>query len=281
MARTVAQIQQQMYEAKLANTNLDGLTSSSQVAIWRLWIFIVASAIAVFEQLQDLFKTELETIAQSARAGTEEWMQAQVFKFQYSATNPQALVFEDFAPTYPTIDTTLQIVTRCSVITDLNKDVSVKVAKSEPPAPLTTPEYNSLYGYLLAIRFAGVSFNLISADSDKVSVSADVYVDAQYFSVIQTNVEAAINLYLKNTPFDGKIKVSEIENAIQSVTGVKDVKLNYVKGRRDSVAIGSANVIYDLSTSTNVRYYASYAGYLVEETTPSYTFADTITYISQ
>lgn len=281
MARTIQQIQQQIYNAKNADTNLNGLTSTSQVAVWRLWVYITALAINLFEQLQDLFKTEMETIATQARPGTEAWWQYEIFKFQYSATIPQVLTFVDFAPVYTTIDDNLKIVTRCSVNTDPNKVVSIKVAKNDPPEPLTLTEYNSLDGYIQAIRFAGVDYNLISADSDKVMVAADVYVDAQYFSTIQTLVEAALSNYLANVPFNGVIKVSAIEDAIQSVTGVTDIKITTVKARRDTVLIANANIVYDLSTGVNNRTYSSYAGYLVGEDTAGYTFADTINYISQ
>ncbi len=65
MARTVQQIKQQMLDAKNADPTLSALTSTSQTAKWNLYYFIVASCIAIFEQLQDLFKSDLEAIARA------------------------------------------------------------------------------------------------------------------------------------------------------------------------------------------------------------------------
>ena len=72
MARTVQQIKQSMIDAKNADANLAGLTSTSQTAKWNLYFFIVAACIAIFEQLQDLFKVDLETIAASSEPSTPQ-----------------------------------------------------------------------------------------------------------------------------------------------------------------------------------------------------------------
>lgn len=281
MARTIETIAQTMFTAKAADTNLNGLTSTSQTSIWRLWIYIVAACINVFEQLQDLFKVEIEEIAQSARPGTDEWWQAQLFKFQYDSVTAQTLELVDLSPQYVVENENLRIITRCSVSTDSDKTVNLKVAKSDPPEPLSAPELTSLGGYIQVIDWAGIYYNVISADADKVMIQAEVYCDAQYFPVIQTTVEAALNTYLSNVPFDGRIRVAEIEDAIQSVSGVVDVKILTIKARPDLTSYGSATVVFDLATGVNNRYYSSYAGYLLEEDTATHTFADSITYISQ
>lgn len=285
MARSVSEILKGLIAAKTAETALNDLTSSSTVSIWRTWLYIYAVAQNITEQLQDLFITEVETIAQTARPGTAEWVQAKIFEFQYSAISPQALDIIDLVPQYPVIDDSLKIITRCSVTTDLNKNVNVKVAKEEPPVQLAALEESSLQGYLTAIGFAGITYVLVNEPSDKLYVEAEVYVDAQYFSTIQTNVELAINNYLKalasTENFDGVVKLTSIEDAIQSVTGVVDVKLITVKARPDAVLFANGNVIYELSTGTNGRQYDTLAGYITEETTAGKTFADSITYISQ
>lgn len=99
MARTVAQIQAQIIQSIAANSNLNytddnGIVrnityNTSNRAIWRNITFIVAAAIAVFEQLQDLFLAAVEAqVAQSA-AASSLWVQAKMFAFQYDANNPQ------------------------------------------------------------------------------------------------------------------------------------------------------------------------------------------------
>ena len=75
------------------------------------------------------------------------------------------------------------------------------------------------------------------------------------------------------------VYVSDIEDAIQSVAGVQDVKLISIKARQDAVVFASASTIYGLASSTNLRKWDTVSGYIVEETTGGETFADKITYI--
>ena len=131
MARTVQQIKQQMLDAKNADPTLSALTSTSQTAKWNLYYFIVASCIAIFEQLQDLFKADLEAIASTAAPSTPQWTRNKVLKFQtgdVAELNTSTFVIE-----YPTVNTANQILTRCAVITAPNRTVLIKVAKNDRP----------------------------------------------------------------------------------------------------------------------------------------------------
>lgn len=278
MARTVSQIYQTLLDAKDDETELSGLTSTSQTAIWRLLLYIQAVCIAVHEQLMDVLKTDIEDLVASAAPGTAKWVKAQVLKFQYSATTPQVIELVDYAPAYPTIDEDLQIITRCSVATDSNKVVLVKVAKSDPPAPLSALEQSALDGYLEDIMFAGVSYTIINADSDKLYVKADVYYNGQYASVIQASVEEAIEDFLANLEFNGYLKLSKLIDAIQAVDGVTDVVLEDVAMRRDTQSIGAAVYMvqgYDVLSRSR----ETYAGYIVSETTAGYTLTDSLNFI--
>ena len=278
MARSIQTIAQQMLDAKAADSNLSGLNSTSQTSIWRLWIFIVAACINVYEQLQDVFKAEIETIIENNYVGTPKWIRTKILEFQYSATDPQVLeVTDDTKIAYPVIDPALRIVTRCSVATDFNKIVNIKVAKNEPPEQLTGIEPIALQAYYSELNPAGVYWNLINAVSDKLYIAGDVFYDGQYSATIQTNVEAAINAYLTGIDFDGQIKVIDLEYSIRSVVGVSDIKLQDIWVRRDSIALGSGFKLVDNYTLA-ITSIVPYAGYAVEEDTVGSTWADTITY---
>lgn len=284
MARTITQIATQMLEAKAADTNLNGLTSTSQTAIWRLWIYIVAAAINIFEQLQDVFIDEVEETVSLSAPNTPQWTKNRVERFQYDANVPQVaeLNLTTFVVDYPTIDPALRIISRCSVNTAPNRAVLIKVAKNEPPEPLDGgTEYVALADYIHTWIPAGISFELINETSDKIEVACDVYYNAQYSAVIQSTVEAGINNYLANLPFDGTITTQGVVDAIQGVAGVSGVSLTRILIRRDSLAYGAGTTLYNLSTGVDGVQAATYAGYAVEEDTASHTFADTINYIVQ
>ena len=126
MARDISLIQQQMLDAIAADTTLGPLlTSTSKRAIYRLITFIVAVAINMLEQILDLFSAEVESVAAKAAPASASWLQDQILKFQYSATNPQIVQLINFAPQYPSVDASLRIVSRCSVTTDLSNNVTV------------------------------------------------------------------------------------------------------------------------------------------------------------
>jgi len=280
MARSIAQIQAEMDAEQALQTGLSGLNSPSQTAIYTLWKYIISSAIWAHEKLWDLFKVELETIVDNAPIGTDSWVQAQAFKFQYSATDPQIVSLVNFVPSYPVVDTDLQIITRCSVKTLPNKVVSVKVAKSDPPSALSATELSSFKGYLDDISFAGVQYNAVSLASDKLYLDAEIFYNGQYSTVISDNVIAAINDYLANIPFDGYVRVSALYDAIQSVAGVTDVIINDMAIRADATAFGSKTYLVQTNT-TIYNKYPTFAGYVVEETTGGNTFTDKLTFTAE
>jgi hypothetical protein len=276
MARTVAQIKQSMLDAKNADPTLSALTSTSQTAKWNLYYFIVASCIAIFEQLQDLFKVDLETIASTAAPSTPQWTRNKVLAFQTG--DVAELDTTTFVIEYPTITAANQILTRCAVVTAPNRTVLIKVAKSDPPEPVSVGELAELQSYVETFNPAGIAFTLINEDSDKMEVAATIYYNGQYSAVIQDNVEAALNNYMANLPFNGVISTQAVVDAIQGAEGVISLSLTRILVRRDTFAYGAGVTLYNLSTGVDSVQYQTYAGYVVEETTASHTFADTLTY---
>lgn len=280
MARTIDQIQNSIIAEKEATSELSALTSQSRRSEWRLWTRVIATVQAYLEQLFDVFKTQIETLLAKGAPSTPLWIQDQVFKFQYDATNPQVLVMDNFAPKYTTVDETLRIVTRCSVKTDFSNTVNVKVAKSETPEPLDLSEKSALQDYVTMIGTAGITYLVISSDSDKLYVEADVYYRGQYSAIISDSVQTAITNFLSNIPFDGKLLISDLEIAIKSVAGVKDVVLKNVYARKDTTLFASATKLIE-NNCVILRGWDTIAGYIVPETTSGQTLNDSLTFISQ
>lgn len=281
MARSIATIVALLDAEQAAQTGLSGLNSPSTTAIFKLWKYIVATQMFLQETLWDIYKAALELTISKAAVGTSAWLQDKVLKFQYDATTPQVLsVGSDFSVNYTTVDTTKQIITRAAVNRTAQRTVLVKVAKSDPPVALSSPELSSLNGYLDDICFAGVNYVATSLVSDKLYLKANVYYDGQYSSTISDSVISAVNVYLAALPFDGKIKLSAIVDSIQTVTGVNDVVLEDVAVRADATAFASKTYMVQGNT-TLIPLYQLAAGYIIEETTASNTFTDTLTFTPQ
>jgi hypothetical protein len=280
MARSIAEIQAAIIADVQADPKLVQAASTSRVAIWRLWTFVVATAIALLEQLQDVFQSNNEAIVNLAAPQTAQWLQDRVFKFQYDATTPQVLQLIDLVPQYPIVDETKLLVTRCSVTSNLTNKVLVKVAKSETPEPLTSPEISALQTYVDTLGVAGIKYIVSSTDSDKIYIAAQVYFAGAYSAIIQANVITSIETYLASLPFNGTLKLSDLEIAIRNTEGVNDVVFNNVKARRDADSLSVATSLV-LSNTVISKQWATVAGYIVGETTASNTLADTLTFIAE
>jgi len=281
MARTVAQIQQTMLDAVAADDILkDQLTSQSKRAIYRLWTFIVAVACAVLEQLADAWREDIESTVAAAPPGSPLWLQDQVFKFQYSTLTPQVVQLINLAPVYPIIDESLRIVTRCSVTTDISNTVTIKVAKGDTPAPLDSLELAALQSYVNTIGVAGPDYNAVSLEADRVYVEADIYYNGLFSSVIKGNVILAIENYLAGIPFNGRVKVDDLRQAIRAVSGVNDVVFKNVSARANASAFGTGTALVINNTLAS-RYWPTLAGYAITEDTAGETPADKLNFISE
>jgi hypothetical protein len=280
MARSINEIQAAIIATVQAQPELAAANSTSKRAIWRLWTFVVAVAINLLEQLQDIFQTEIEATVALSAPQTAQWVQDRVLKFQYDATNPQIVQLVNLVPQYPVVNANLRIVTRCSVKSTLSNQVQIKVAKSEPPAPLTGTEASALQSYVDIIGVAGVEYLVTSTDSDKLFVQAQIYYNGQYSAVIQANVIQAIEGYLAQIPFDGTLKLLDLEIAVRNVTGVTDIVMNNIRARKDADALTAATYLVQ-ANEVIARKWATVSGYIVGETTSGNTLADTLTFIPE
>ncbi len=278
MARSIATIKESIRVLKNTYTELATILfqeeGGSRVNTFNLEAYTISVTINIFEQLLDAYQAEIDAIIDNGVPGSEPWVYMKVLEFQYDAVTPQYIELNSaLVPVYETIDEDLRIITRAAVLTLGNGRVTIKIAKGDSPVPLSAGEVTAFEDYMSVIMSAGPKVTVLSENSDKLYVDADIYYDGQFVDSIQTDVEAAINAYLTTLDFNGLVKISGIQDAIQGVQGVNDVVINQVKARRDSTVFASATVV--------TRTWSTVAGYIVEEDTSGQTFADSITYTAE
>jgi len=279
-SRTIEQIQAAIINSINQIPELATIAANnSKRAIWRLFTFVQATAILTLEQLIDVFKLETEVIIASGTPATPSWIADKINKFQYSTTNPQIVQLINLVPTYPTVDTSLLLITRVGVTTTVSNKVQIKVAKSEPPVALLAPELSALQGYINTIGIAGIDYLVTSTNADQIYIDADIYYNGQYSAVIQANVISAINTLLSTLPFNGNFKVSDLEVAIRSIVGVTDVVLNNVTIRTDAQTIAQGAKLIQNNTIIS-RFYPTVAGYIISETTSGSTLTDSLLFVA-
>ncbi|WP_188815562.1 hypothetical protein [Hymenobacter cavernae] len=240
------------------------------MSIHRLWAYITSVVLWAHETLWDRHKADVDAALARAKPGTAAWYADQALLFQAGDT----LVADDEGIHYAAGSTGARIITRAAAIeNELTGKLFIKVAKDGATAgtlaPLSNAELVQVRGYFDRKGFAGVRKEIVSRAADKLKVAADVYYDPLIdVPGLQLLVQAAIRSYLANLDFNGLVYLSKIEDAIQSVAGVKDVKLLTVSARAGN---GAPTII--------PRVYETQAGYIVEDNASESTLADTLQFI--
>jgi hypothetical protein len=284
MARTIEECN--AYILSNLTTEFASIGITINTATWskrnllRVICYVIAIAQSVAEQMYDVAIAKMQAIQNVSAAATALWLQDAVFKFQYSATTPQNLVIINNVPTYATINENLRIVTACSVNTTVTNQVNIKVAKGNPLAALTSGEKTALQTYVVSKGAAGITYNVISNNPDRLYLSADIYYQGTYSTVISQTVIDALNNFLTNLSkanFNGNILISDVENLIRNVDGVNDVVIDRMAIRESTQAVFGGTDMVLAGDWINRKMQFS-AGYAIQEDTATYTFADTLNF---
>lgn len=215
-----------MADMKADHPNL----STSAVASWRLWAFVVASAIHAFEVILDLFRAEVERITNKVAPGTERWLAEMCYRFQ----NGHELLFDEkTAQLYYAEDDEAARIIKVVAIVSARKKVLIKVAKQDENGlivPLSADELHNFYGYIEAIKFAGLTISIISTPADLIRYKLEVFVDP--FTPIATtrqNIQDALEAFKTARSFDAKFYPERLHEKIMAAGGVTTAKLHSVE----------------------------------------------------
>jgi hypothetical protein len=160
-----------------SQTLLNDLTTPSKVATWRLIIWVVAFMVWIHEALWDLFRSEVDQRIAAARPGVPKWYQQQAFNWQFG----QPLVWNGNSYVYETINSSLKLVTRCS-INDNGGVVRVKVAKgTTTPTQLSVEEEASFTAFMNEIKFAGTELVVINYAADQIKMAWEIFYNPIFF----------------------------------------------------------------------------------------------------
>ncbi|CAH0336134.1 hypothetical protein FVB9288_01808 [Flavobacterium sp. CECT 9288] len=211
MARTIAEIQNEILNEKDNQSALKGLTSSSKTSIWRLWVNIVATAIWVHEKI-------VEKNALVSRPHTLNWYREQALNYIHGAE----LEWKDGSYQFDTtgfIDDKeiekAKIIKYCAVsevdletVLKPNKDVDeifsdyfrnkvgvvfIKVATENNGKISRIDVPDQLAGfkeYIARIKDAGNQVHIISSPGDILELNLTVYVDPMTIFIDPKDIEA-------------------------------------------------------------------------------------------
>jgi hypothetical protein len=255
MARTAAEIEATI-DAQVAGTVLSGLSGSS-TSVWDAIKKVVAWAISIHEQVFDKHKVEVQSIADAAIAGTDDWLVAQAKYWQYG--NPSLAVDSNTRLTYG-YDIADANLVKFAAVTPYRSTALLKVANADGdglPVPLDAGQVVAFKAYIQKIQLAGTKISVRSVASDELKVVVVVNYDGLYVqATVEAAVLAAVKAYLRlNLSIDGRVHRQKLEAAILGVDGVTDLKLTTLAARR--AGAGAWVNFFD-----GGRYYDCFAGHI-------------------
>ncbi len=278
MARTIAEIQQEILNEKEKYSELSALTSTSKSAIWRLWVYIVSTAIWMHEKI-------VERNALLSRPHTLLWYREQALNFLFGVD----LVWKDgyfqYPEQTPEDEKRLRIIKHCAISerlfdevqgesgkldnTNLSELISeyyynqvgvltLKVAKEVNGVKtiLDSQEKRAFRAYMNQIKDAGTQIRVVSNKGNTISIDLDIYVnplviytgnenevDLQNSGKLLSNlstepVKDAIREYITTLEFNGAFVPTYLIDKIQQIPGVE---LPILK----KIVVDDNNIVYD------------------------------------
>ena len=231
MARTIQEIQTLILQAKAQEPALNELNSSSKVAIWRLWVYIIAVAIWSLEKLFDQHRADIDKRLAELKPHTARWYRSKALAFQYGFDLlPDSDKFNNQGHTEEAIEAS-KIVKYSAVIESKNEGrLIVKIAGEQGNTlqPITDTQKQAFEAYLQEIKDAGVRLSVVNYQPDILHLQMKIVydplvLDSNGQSILHATkpVEETIKNYLKRLPFNGELVLAHLIDVLQQAEGVK------------------------------------------------------------
>lgn len=237
--RSFIEIQQSILDAKAEASELNGLevlttseqtlnsaNSSSKVSIWRLWVWIMAYAIWVHEQI-------VSKNAENSRPHNVPWYREQVFAFLDGLN----LVWLDGRFQYNTVGVDdveeRKIIKRAAILESNDGELVIKIATDNGGTiePISPEQLVRFTAYMQQIKDAGNILRIINEPADDLKIGLVVYVDPLIIdlatgALLNSSEESfpvneAIDNYLSNLEFNGGFVREYFRDTIQRASGIK------------------------------------------------------------
>lgn len=260
MARSINEIKSDLLAKVAADTTLAPLlTSTSNTAIFKLWCYVWAVAAWTLENLQDLFKQEVDyTIAQD-KTHTPQWYVNKAKDFQYGYNLVPGQDYYDNTGIADDVVAASKIVAFAALVEE--PKIRMKVAKlsGSDLAPLSAPELTAFIAYVKRYKDAGVRLHgttltsaatITSTAADKLKLAIRVIINplvldttgARRDGTNATPVKDAVKRYLQNIGFNGLFDIQQLEAEILKVDGVITLKIDSIQTKYGALPFTTVDI---------------------------------------
>ena len=211
-------------------------SSGSKVAKWRLWLWIVAVASWVIENIVDNRVIQIAAIVNGQRPHNLRWYEDQTMNWQYGY---ELQWLDDDHWDYMIDDPASRVIEAVSAEENEYGEIVLKVVKLDGVdlVPLDTTEVESLEAYWKAYKDAGVKVILVTQAADQLQIEATVVRNRLVLSEDGTLLrDSAINTlnialqeYMDSIPFNQLIRITDLEAAAKSAEGINDFVVTVMK----------------------------------------------------
>lgn len=249
MNETYEEILAELQSEKDKNTDLNGLDSTSKTSIW-LGIFkVIAWVIYNFSLAALLHLQELRDLIANQKVFNLRRYRSEALRYQYGFDLQNES--DQFKPTYE--DNGIDIIATeeqigdskiikyaaCNRVIDNGRaKIVMKIAPENLEGIFPADVMNAFSKYIEEIAPAGDHVTIINYLPDLLKFSFKIKYDPMVLLADGMNIvtakypiPAAIELFLKNLPFNGELSVQKLEAAIMAVDGVEDLQTLQIQSK--------------------------------------------------
>lgn len=229
MARTIDEIYQAIIVAKNSKTELDALNSTSKVAVYNMFAYIVAVVIWSLENLFDLHKAEVDDAIATKKPHNPRWYRGQALKFRFGQDFNEVAGSYDNAGLSDEQIAVMLIIAQASV-TEVDGKLRIKTAKEVGGdlEPLDVNEKAAFNEYVQLVKDAGVKIINDSLPADDLKLILDIWYNplvlrsdgSRIDGNSDTPVKDGIQAYLRTLPFNGEYANLKLVNLLETIDGV-------------------------------------------------------------
>jgi len=250
MAKTIAEIKKSITDVFIQNDAVktlyvldDGKTFEDQFSVTSvesIIFYAVAFGMFILYSFVDLFKIETDDKIKNYTHPTLEFYAQKIKTFQYG----RSLVagkdyYDNTGLTDEQIAAEQVIKYAAAQEQDFSNDkfgVRLKVAGEDANGvriKLPDVQYTAALAFLPRFKYAGVYTEMTTDDADYLKLSLRVYYNPLVLNELGQRLDGtdnlplqtAINNHLKNLPFNGKLNLTALTDAMQLVEGIEDPRI--------------------------------------------------------
>ena len=256
-------------EKKENYPELVDLNSSSKVANWRLWFYIVAFLANSLKELYDVHQQEMLYLIDRQKIGSLNYYRNIVLAFRDG--HPFDRESLKYTGVYTDEEIAVaQIVKRAAIQSITNegrKKLFLKLATEDENGDLQKIEsevLDRISAYMYPNINAGTYIEYFSDKADDLRFEINVYIDNTILSTEGVRIDGtnntpipdAIYAFLadKNFKFDGELVLSQLENSIQIINGVESESVRFVNAEASYQTPASWELVTERYTARSGYY---------------------------